>query len=222
MARMGRGPGLLFLPLVAACGRFGFSGDDAAGIADGSPDAAPRRVSVQITNPADDAEQSLPGGSTRLNDGDLDLGAGTMGPQIVGLRFVGVDVAPGATILDARVQFQAQTPGSGPVSLVIHGQAADNAPAFTSTAGNLEARTTTAAEVGWVPPAWMFGEQNESTRTPDLSTVIGEIVGRPGWLRGNAIVLLVTGTGNRQAVAVEISPLGAATLEIELAPVDTQ
>jgi hypothetical protein len=38
-----------------------------------------------------------------------------------------------------------------------------------------------------------------SQRTPDLSRIIQEIVNRPGWGSGNALALIVSGTGRRTA-----------------------
>ena len=47
----------------------------------------------------------------------------------------------------------------------------------------------------------VVGEAGADQRTPDLSAVVQEVVDRPGWARGNALVVLVSGTGKRAAVA---------------------
>jgi hypothetical protein len=40
-------------------------------------------------------------------------------------------------------------------------------------------------------------------RTPDLAEVIQEVVDQPGWSPGNALVLLVSGSGKRVAEAFD-------------------
>jgi hypothetical protein len=60
------------------------------------------------------------------------------------------------------------------------------------------------ASVGWTPVAWPTVRQaGPDQRTPNLATVIQEIVSRPGWASGNALALIITGTGTRTADSVE-------------------
>ena len=77
------------------------------------------RVSVST----DDAEEGA-SGSMLLTSSDLEL-VYDYGDQTVGMRFNGVDIPQGATILNATVQFQVDESNSGPTSLTIEGQAAD-------------------------------------------------------------------------------------------------
>ena len=51
-------------------------------------------------------------------------------------------------------------------------------------------------------------------RTPNLASIVQEIVSRPGWSPGNAIALVITGTGTRIAVAYDDSPALAAKLVV--------
>ncbi len=56
--------------------------------------------------------------------------------------------------------------------------------------------------MGWTPPDWTsVGSRGPDQRTPDLSAVVQEIVDRPGWSSGNALVLVVDGSGGRTAEA---------------------
>src|SRR5207244_11296716 len=50
---------------------------------------------------------------------------------------------------------------------------------------------------------------------PDLSAVLQEIVNRPGWVGGNAVVLIITGTGKRVAKAYDEDHAGAPLLHVE-------
>ncbi len=52
-------------------------------------------------------------------------------------------------------------------------------------------------------------------RTPDLSAVIQEVVNRPGWASGNAIAVIITGTGKRVADSFDGYVYGAPYLHIQ-------
>ena len=40
-------------------------------------------------------------------------------------------------------------------------------------------------------------------RTPDLGAVLQEVVGRPGWVSNNALMIIITGSGRRTAESFE-------------------
>ena len=55
-------------------------------------------------------------------------------------------------------------------------------------------------EVSWAVSSWPTEKvAGPDQRTPALSAVIQEIVDRPGWESGNGLVLIVMGSGYRQA-----------------------
>jgi hypothetical protein len=167
-----------------------------------SPSGGSTTLNVPIAASSDDAEEA--GGATKtmfLNSGDLEMVRDNGADQTVGLRFAGVAVPPGATITNAYVQFTTQATGATAVtSLTIKGEAADNPGTFTTTIGNISARATTSAVVGWSVPIWTsVGAAGQDQRTPNLATVVQQLVSRPGWTNGNAIVLIITGTGRRVA-----------------------
>src|SRR5207247_2119708 len=58
-------------------------------------------------------------------------------------------------------------------------------------------------------------EAGPNQRTPDLGAVIQEIVSRPGWVSGNALVIIVTGNGHRTAYSWDGSHTGAPLLHVE-------
>ena len=59
------------------------------------------------------------------------------------------------------------------------------------------------------------GESGPDQRTPDIGPVIQQIIGQPGWASGNALVIIVTGTGERVAESYRGDPGGAPLLTIE-------
>ncbi len=176
------------------------------------PPAVERRVSAG----SDDAEEGENGKIVR-NAFDLDL-VYDSGSQTVGLRFTDVAVPAGATIIRAYVQFEADGTDSEVTNLILKGQAADNPATFAIANNSVSSRPLTAASAIWSPPAWtVVGEAGPSQRTSELKTVIQEIVDRPGWGSGNAIAIIITGsgTGKRTASTQEMDPTGAALLHVE-------
>ena len=131
----------------------------------------------------------------------------------MGLRFPGVGVPQGATIAAAYVEFETDEVSNDATSLVIQGQAADDAPAFTLDVGNLTSRPTVASSVPWATvPAWVV---NSKQRTPDLAPIVQQIVNRPGWATQHALVVIIDGTGRRTAEAVEGEAAAAPLLHVE-------
>lgn len=155
-------------------------------------------VEVAVAASSDDAEEAAPGGMT-LKSGDLRI-VQARTTQTVGLRFPNVGVPADATIATASVQFRVDEVSTGDTSLTIRGQAADDPGTFTTAKWNISSRPRAAAAVEWIPTPWTTVRQvGPAQRTPDLAPVIQEIVDRPGWASGNALVLIVTGTGRRTA-----------------------
>ncbi len=152
----------------------------------------------------DDAEQRMGERSVALTSSDLELSTDGTTVQTVGLRFTDITVPSGAAITRAWVQFRVDEASNRAASLTIAGQAADYPRTFADGQGNISSRARTTATVRWIPPSWpKVGAAGPDQRTPDLSPVIGEIVGRPGWVPGHALALIITGTGRRTAEAFD-------------------
>jgi parallel beta helix pectate lyase-like protein/K319-like protein len=177
----------------------------------------PPPIDRRIAAASDDAEEDV-GGGISSNTSDIELVFSATN-QTVGLRFTNVTVPPGATITSAYIQFEADETQSEVTNLTLKGQAADNAATFTTVSGNVSARPRTTAAASWSPVPWtLVGEAGVNQRTPELKTVIQEIVNRPGWASGNALAIIITGTGHRTARSFENVPAGAALLHIEAGP----
>src|SRR5262249_54473337 len=158
----------------------------------------PPTVERRIAASSDDAEEGSTG-VMNLTSTDLEFVYDTSN-QKVGMRFPSLAIPAGATITSAYVQFETDETQSEVTNLTIQGQAADTPATFTTTATNISSRPRTNAAVSWSPPAWtLVGQAGLDQRTPELKSVIQEIVARPGWASGNALVIIVTGTGHRTA-----------------------
>ncbi|MBA7701102.1 hypothetical protein ES703_109833 [subsurface metagenome] len=185
----------------------------------------------RIAASSDDAEEKvLDGGNMdSLTSSDLELGyEGAMAPaalQTIGCRWVGIPIPKGATITEAWVQFSADDINNDfhipDVSLIIEGELSPNPATFSSTARDISSRPTTTAQVVWDIPQWMTVQaKGPEERTPDISSIIQEIVNQDGWT-GNAIVLMFRdnpakpSAGTREAESVDGSASEAPLLHID-------
>ena len=136
--------------------------------------------------------------------------------QKVGVRFTGVNIPPDATIQNAWIQFTVDNAAADATALTIQAEANDNPGTFTSSSNNISSRTRTTASVAWTPVAWNTADEGgPDQRTPNLASVLQEIVERPGWSEGNAIVFILTGSGKRVAKSYNGDVYGAPYLHIE-------
>ena len=172
-------------------------------------------LEVRVGSSSDDAEEKS-SGSMKLTSSDLELVVDKNAQQTVGVRFIGITIPQGASIISAWIQFQADETSSVLTDLTIRAQAADNPGTFTNNTGDITGRATTTASATWSPPAWnIIGEAGAAQQTPDIAALIQEVVDRPGWIGTNAIVLIISGTGVRTAEAYNGFPNGAPLLHIE-------
>ena len=138
------------------------------------------------------------------------------GNQTVGMRFQGIAVPQGATITSAYVQFQVDEVSTDAASLNIAAEDTDNAATFTTATNNVSARPRTGATVIWTPSAWPTVDvAGPDQRTPNIASLVQAVINRPGWTSGNALAVIVSGSGARVAKAYEGSVGGAPALHIE-------
>ncbi|MBN1671552.1 MAG: hypothetical protein JXR37_10990 [Kiritimatiellae bacterium] len=177
-----------------------------------------RTCEARVRAGDDDAEENTDTGTVTLRSSDLELIRDTA-VQCVGVRFAQVGVPHGALITRAYVQFAVDEASSETTSLRVRGEASDDAAAFLDNDKNVSGRPVTAASVDWSPPAWPTpGAAEAAQRTPDLAGVVQEIVDRDGWRHGNALALIITGTGKRVAESFDGQPAAAPLLHVEYTP----
>src|SRR3989344_1030262 len=177
-----------------------------------TPASGSTTVTIQVATSGDDAEENASKGSISLTSTDLEFSADGTKIQTVGMRFASVSVPTGATITDASIQFVAKETQPDATDLTFYGQATDNAPAFTTAKFDVSGRAKTLSSVTWnTVPVWTVGVNYQ---TPNLAPVIGEIINRPGWVSGNALAIVVTGTGHRTAYSYNGGASKAAKLVV--------
>jgi hypothetical protein len=149
----------------------------------------------RIEDDLDDVEEFIPGGAIDASSGDLELpyeGTGQGTPQIIGIRFLKVAVPKGASVSNAYIEFTCDETKGGlePVSLLIEGDLSPNAAKFISSAYEVSSRPKTTAKVVWDPVNWTAMGQID--QTSNIASVIEEIVNQPGWVSGNALVVIIS------------------------------
>ena len=140
---------------------------------------------------SDDAEQENDE-MDKLYDDDLDAGweGDDFNIMRTGLRFRDVAVPQGATIDSAFIVVYSHEAENDEAKITIWGEATDNAVTFDLD-NLITDRTSTSATVSWtVTDKWAIWTE---FRTPDISSIIQEIVNRSGWASGNALAIVLAG-----------------------------
>ncbi|MRT94524.1 hypothetical protein [Ancylomarina sp. 16SWW S1-10-2] len=182
-----------------------------APIADVVDNASTTTVCTRVSSSMDDVEER--DGEISASSSDIELVKDDGRDQIIGLRYTSLGIPSGATISNAFIQFTTDEISTGTCSLTIVGEDIDNSPVFTRTNNDVSNRTATTASVNWSPPNWtIVGESGANQKTPDLTTIIQEIINRPGYSFGNSISLIITGMGERTAESFDGSSSSAAQL----------
>ena len=179
-------------------------------------------VDVRVASSTDDAEENTATGSMSRSSSDLEMSTDGSKNQLIGVRFTGLDIPPGAVIVSAYLQFTVDEVSTGAAALTIGGQDSDDALTFSSSSGDISSRATTDETVDWNPADWnTVGESGDDQQTPDISAIVQEIIDRGGWTADSALALTISGTGKRTAESFNGSAASAPLLHIEYAVPDT-
>lgn len=121
-----------------------------------------------------------------------------------GLRYLNIAIAQGATITGAYITFTCGIAGHSGTGIKTRFSADDTDDAATfSTSDNYSARWTarTTARVDWDAPALTAWVVNSTYQSPELKTIVQEIVDRGGWVSGNDMVIFWEDKEERSVVA---------------------
>ncbi len=158
--------------------------------------STPQNIEKQISNNNDDAMENLNSNVVSLNTTAIPFGRRSGEPQVTGLRFNSIDIPAGAYIQSATIEFQSRAYRFNYSNLSIYGEATDDAAPFTNTNNNLSNRSKTEPILWNNVPGWF---NNQIYNTPNIATIVQEIIDRPNWVEGNNMAFLFEGTGNRWA-----------------------
>lgn len=165
----------------------------------------------KVASGNDDAEECVPGGSGTpgsmdLTSSDLEIMVDGSKRQMIGLRFTNIDIPQGAIIERAYVQFT--TKGDKAAisgAAYITAEDTDDALMFSSSSFNISSRPQVSDSVTWsgtTSSSWgtsAGGTAGTNQRTPDIKNIIQPVINRVGWNPGNALVIIMKGSGVRNA-----------------------
>jgi len=185
--------------------------DDNDNIGNVCDNDTPMTVCQMITSGANDVEQSA-NGFMYSSSSDIELvfddynadGTNAQGNQIIGLRFTSLGIPQGANIVSAYIQFTSDNENNdldvNPCTVSIAGHDSDNSPAYTTATNNVSNRTSTSASVSWNIPDWTYPNQKTTAqKTPELKSIVQEIVNRQGFGTNSSMSFKISGTGRRNA-----------------------
>ncbi len=197
-----------------------------AAAATGNPNACNvSTVTTKIESGADDAEEDTSNGSIDLTSSDLEIVQENQ-LQVVGLRFQDIPIAKNTVIVSAKLTFTADEAHSGTTSFTIKGQKSENAAAFTTTTNDITntaagKRPRTTASIPWSAastPALTSWVVDSTYDSPDITTIIQEIVNQGTWAADNDLALFISGSDSDRRVGYSFngSPAKAVTLTMEI------
>lgn len=162
-------------------------------------------IEATILTNNDDAEEHKDDGSVDLTSSDLELGVEEWvwplsdEDQWVGLRYDDLAIPQGATITNAYIQFTADSDESNAANLSIFVEDVDNSDTFQSTDDELSSRVKISNSISWIVNGWTDGDAGLTEQTPNIMSLIQQIINKPTWQSGNAITIFIDGTGTRSA-----------------------
>ncbi len=173
----------------------------------------------QISSNNDDAEEEY-SGKVYLSPNRViaDDNGYSDADQTVGLRFNNLMIPQGAIITNAVITFKAMSAdgdntNSENVSFFIEAQYDDNVSSFSNSSYDVSSRPKTAATVDWVPSPL---SSKTSYNTPNLATMVQEVVDRSGWINGNSMAFFIIGSGSRSTSSYEEGVVPELTIQYEL------
>ncbi len=165
--------------------------------------------------PGDTVEQrgsdaSSSPGALYFSSSDLEMSEdGSRGHQSIGMIFDQIEANKDATIDSAYISFTADESNSGDVTLLVSAADVDNGVDWVGDYAvdnavdndNSDGSVGTNAKTTWNPAAWSSGENGPDTQV-DVTSIVQEIVNRPGWDADNRMsfaIQYVSGSDKRVA-----------------------
>ncbi len=120
-----------------------------------------------------------------------------VGDYVTGFHFRDLYLDGSATLVSARLVLPTEPTTGTTLDLVVRAEAADDPSPFetfsmplTRSPGSQAVTWTVSGD--WVTDGW--------ATSPDLTPLLQEVLARPGWLRGNDLVLLVSDAGSSDGI----------------------
>lgn len=184
----------------------------------------------QIKQASDDLEeaiapetgftQSLPVGQIDWTSSDLELGcegSSNAIPQMIGLRFPGINLAKNKTIKNAYIEMEVDVATSkvDPCNLIIKAEDNDNPATFANVTSALTSRPKSATSVAWNVGANELNVVDQRYYSANIASLVQANLNREGWAAGNAMAFYITGSGRREMESYDGESSAAAALVVE-------
>lgn len=142
---------------------------------------------IPIVNGKDDAHEIS--GNVSLSNQQIVLSQNT-DTVLSGFRYQNINIPRGTLITSAKLRFTSTGFNNSITNFKIAAHAIGDAPEFTTDNDDISDRTLSTNEVIWnADNAWPNWE--ETVSTPDLTSVVQEIVNRADWCGGNNIAFVM-------------------------------
>ena len=170
------------------------------------PTATPTSITLQVAASNDDVNEDGSSFEPAFNTIWLGTAASTSA-SFTGLRFTNVPLPQGATILSAHLEVFSSQSQWIRIQMSIAAEAADNSLPFSSSnrpsqRPRTNQRVTHDSDVQWQANTWYALDE--------MAGVIQEVVNRPGWAAGNALAIILQGSGGPYTRKFVVSFDGAA------------
>jgi hypothetical protein len=121
--------------------------------------------------------------------------------QYVGVLFRDVQVPPGMVVDSAYIQFVAKQANDEEVTLHIWGVDSVTVDSIWPVLYGISGNAPTTATVDWSPDPWIVEyDTKPAQQTPDLKTIVDEIVAKEGWESGNNMMFVLTGDVDEEKI----------------------
>lgn len=174
----------------------------------------------QIDSNIRDVDNTNSGGSWSVSSTSaLNIGNPGAVTRNISLRFTGVTIPQGTTINSAKIRFIASATKTPSIAAKIEGVAEDNTGEFvTSPEDTARTRTKTSANAAW--NGSISHTLDSALDTPDITSIVQEIVNRGGWASGNAMAFFLSDDGSSSGNYISVyeynttTPNGAKAAEL--------
>jgi hypothetical protein len=161
---------------------------------------------------SEDDSMETSNGTVKLTAGQLFLGRNFL----PAFRLVHVTIPQGAVIESAMLQMYVSGNEGKSIKIRYQGEATGDSAPHNPDPGDLSSRPTTAAFVEDIPEPWTEGGFNPS---PELRSIIQEIVDHSDWVSGSSLTLFIADNGSSASRTIgsfesQPSPTKAAILTI--------
>ncbi len=167
-------------------------------------------VVVSLVDGADDAVENVSTKAVTLTSNTLSTLDAGGAEQAIGLRFRGVKIPNGAVVVSAALELTTTEAITDTQNLTISVEDENHTSTYQPISENISGRNY-GQSVTWTSSAVDAGE---SAFTSDLTTLVKDVIDRPGWVSGNAMAFKISGAGARSFHSIDTSEASGARLII--------